>query len=87
MDKSRPVKVKTMIRLNRFEDIFIKSIVYFLQFFEDSSLKADQKCVEDYIFERIDSDGKLMDAMMIFFISASIFGKSSLVSGVSNSIS
>ena len=63
MDKSRPVKVKTMIRLNRFEDIFIKSIVYFLQFFEDSSLKADQKCVEDYIFERIDSDGKLMDAI------------------------
>lgn len=60
MDKERQIKVKTMIRLNRFKDHFIKSIVYFLQFFEDSRLKADQKCVEDYIFDRIDEDGRLM---------------------------
>lgn len=54
---------KTAVSLENFQDNYEKSLVWLLQYFEDSTLRANQPIVEDFIIDKIGNSDYLMEVL------------------------
>lgn len=55
--------MKTLVSLEKFQDNYEKSLVWLLQYFEDSTLVANQPVVGDFIIDKIGNSGYLMERL------------------------